>query len=702
MVENKNIYKGLECSCNHFEKIPIHRRDFGTTGVVISNGLVIAENLSIETLDKHLKNNGIENKIRKIPKINIMMNFGILNFLYKKAEGKSNQRTLIELGVETSIGLATTSKLAVKTGVSILTRIGTGAATGAAFGSSIPIAGTVVGAVVGSLIAFGVEYLIFNDTDKEAELHNAEIERLEKEYKLKIDRITDYLVRYHYIELRELTETESEELCKEVSNLKNSYFKTIMLMQSFPNYLDIDKEFYETLQEKALDSKQDLKDKDFKDRDSKEAESKETNKTESKQLQIKPIADSIPLTIEIEKCHNGISGNLLRNTTIYIYNHRFKRVVAKGKSDNNGKLIVHNVYVGKEYTIDKLSFITDRDNFDESNFELSLSQYESFTNIQKKHKSTKELKLLQAYFSFNGLKLSLEYEYEVSNLKANIYKDTIELIPTHNLKDTRFRQYIKYAYMVFDITDSNIDEKTSNITIANRAMLGLKNLGNSGNNKYEIRESWREKIVVFFAYFDKQEKTPFFKALFINKPIVILDLGNSGAIPLEYEQNSMKRVDIVYDIIQMIEARLKNRVTLIKLQKNSDEIMGLDERVRKVNAIKQNTQSKNLLFLSLHIDSEATKSASGMRCFYNDKAYAEQEKRFIKHLKEIYPVTNNTYFENKSNLYLTKFVNVASVLVTLGFISNDDDKARLNNKTQRQIIANKLFLAISNYIHGIK
>lgn len=373
-------------------------------------------------------------------------------------------------------------------------------------------------------------------------------------------------------------------------------------------------------------------------------------------------------------------------------------MVAKGKSDNNGKLIVHNVYVGKEYTIDKLSFITDRDNFDESNFELSLSQYESFTNIQKKHKSTKELKLLQAYFSFNGLKLSLEYEYEVSNLKANIYKDTIELIPTHNLKDTRFRQYIKYAYMVFDITDSNIDEKTSNITIANRAMLRLKNLGNSGNNKYEIRESWREKIVVFFAYFDKQEKTPFFKALFIHKPIVILDLGNSGAIPLEYEQNSMKRVDIVYDIIQMIEARLKNRVTLIKLQKNSNEIMGLDERVRKVNAIKQNTQSKNLLFLSLHIDSEATKSASGMRCFYNDKAYAEQEKRFIKHLKEIYPVTNNTYFENKSNLYLTKFVNVASVLVTLGFISNDDDKARLNNKTQRQAIANKLFLAISNYL----
>lgn len=29
MSENKNIYKGLECHCGEFEKIPIHRRELG-------------------------------------------------------------------------------------------------------------------------------------------------------------------------------------------------------------------------------------------------------------------------------------------------------------------------------------------------------------------------------------------------------------------------------------------------------------------------------------------------------------------------------------------------------------------------------------------------------------------------------------------------------------------------------------------------
>ena len=35
-MENKNIYKGLECSCNHFEKIPIYRLGLGVAGSVVN------------------------------------------------------------------------------------------------------------------------------------------------------------------------------------------------------------------------------------------------------------------------------------------------------------------------------------------------------------------------------------------------------------------------------------------------------------------------------------------------------------------------------------------------------------------------------------------------------------------------------------------------------------------------------------------
>ncbi|MDY5185771.1 hypothetical protein [Helicobacter trogontum] len=375
-TQTQSPYISLEfCSCKQdFTQIPITRRDLGNTGTFINYSMVVAGTGSSELLSKYMDSQEISKRVNTLYKYKLMGNFGIFSYLFKKVEGKDNERAIKEVVFETAateiggtafrkvITSQTTKTLATKTasrlGITMAGRI-----LGGYVGSVIPIAGTIVGAIAGAWLAGKVEEWWFSEEDKQLEKDKAEnerIESLEKEYKLKIDRINDYLVRYHYIELRELTEAESEELCKEVSNLKSSYFKTIMLMQSFPNYLDRDKEFYETLQVKELDSKQDLK-----DRYSKEAESKETNSTESKQLHIKPIADSIPLTIELEKCHNAISGNLLRNTTIYIYNHRFKRVVAKGKSDNNGKLIVYNVYVGKEDTIDKLSFITDRNNFDE-------------------------------------------------------------------------------------------------------------------------------------------------------------------------------------------------------------------------------------------------------------------------------------------------------------------------------------------------
>lgn len=40
MTDNKVIYKGLKCSCNHFEKIPIHRRDLGIAGDIAPYGVM--------------------------------------------------------------------------------------------------------------------------------------------------------------------------------------------------------------------------------------------------------------------------------------------------------------------------------------------------------------------------------------------------------------------------------------------------------------------------------------------------------------------------------------------------------------------------------------------------------------------------------------------------------------------------------------
>ncbi|RDU60413.1 hypothetical protein CQA53_10865 [Helicobacter didelphidarum] len=366
MSSQKSIYASLNLyNCEFNDSLPQRKKvlnDLGSTTDTFLSIYLPANSAFVSAMSDMLYPKKTPFYIPNAPTITLGVNYGVIAYFFKKAEGKSDKRAAGEATFEfvaSYLGGKAGEKIATKTatrlGVSVGSRILAGAATGAALGSTAPVVGTIIGAVVGSLIAFGVEYLIFDDTDKEAELHNAEIERLEKAYNLKINRINDYLVRNKYIELRILDDIESEILCKEASNLKSSYFKTILLMQSFPNYLDRDKEFYDTLQQKELDTS----------KDSKERTSKETDKAQSKEPKITPIANAIPITIEIEKCYDGASGNLLKNTTIYLYNHRFKRVVAKGQSDERGKLIVHNVYVGQENTIDKVSFVVDRDNFDE-------------------------------------------------------------------------------------------------------------------------------------------------------------------------------------------------------------------------------------------------------------------------------------------------------------------------------------------------
>lgn len=57
--------------------------------------------------------------------------------------------------------------------------------------------------------------------------------------------------------------------------------------------------------------------------------------------------------------------------------------MAKAKTDDRGRVVFYNVFVGKQNTIDKISFVTDRGNFNEENFAQSVAQYAPIFNVQK-------------------------------------------------------------------------------------------------------------------------------------------------------------------------------------------------------------------------------------------------------------------------------------------------------------------------------
>lgn len=277
---------------------------------------------------------------------------------------------------------------------------------------------------------------------------------------------------------------------------------------------------------------------------------------------------------------------------------------------------------------------------------------------------------------------------------AQIKNNTITLTPQINTTDTRYKQYTQFAYMVFDVVDYSIDEYITNISIQNRQSSGLNKLGNGLKTTYNIKKEWENKTIAIFAYCDSQIHTPYVKISFINKPIVILDIGDSGALATKYEQNSMTRKGIISSIIDRLSKNIKPMIYPIILGQNNES---LEQRAKIANAIKHNIGHNRILFISLHIDSEATEKVSGMRCFYNAREHTKEEEAFIEILKNIKPDKNNENFIHKSNLYLVRFINISSILITLGFISNENDRIKLNQANYTKSLATSIFLAINNY-----
>ena len=620
------------------------------------------------------------------------MNFGILSYLLKKAEGKKEPRALVETGLET-ISSTAFSKLGTKAGISIASRILAGSATGATIGTSFPIVGTIVGAVVGAFIAGFAEDLyfgegIFEDKDKEQKLDEQQTQdKLCEIYINKLNLIKDYLLRNNYIELRVLTESESEELCKHLSNPNENYFKSILIMQSFPKYLDKDKAFYESL-------KQDTQ--------------------ETKEIKITPIKDANLITIEIEKCFDTSKGEIIKNKQVYVYNEKFQRVVAKGNIDSKGYFKAQNVSVDKKYTIDKLSFIADRNNFSEDNFDISIRQYAPIINVQKHHKQTKTLSLPKLSFSFRAPQNKLQCNYEVESLKIHKYQNRITIIPQTNAKDIGYKRYINLAYMAFDIADTHIDSSTNGITLENRLTSGLNYLGDGLQTQFGTKKEWKNKIVAFFAYFNNQQTTPFQVLSFVEKPILILDAGHGGtdggAVSPNYNQDKIKESELNLDIVKHIDrllTSLKNHKLNVVLTRNRDKKVALDNRVNIAENIYRYTQSKKMLFLSIHINSANNTTAKGLKCYYNKSNYAKDEERFIDILEHIIDKRKDSnlikqqYFKNTENFrVIKKITNMPSVLVECGFLSNPQERQLLNTKAYRAKIAGILYSAIVEYFKG--
>ncbi|HEB7554693.1 TPA: hypothetical protein RZH69_001698 [Campylobacter coli] len=660
MSERKTIYASLNvCQCN-FQNKPLQIQkqlnNLGDSTNIFLNIYLPANSAFVSEMNDLIYSKKRPFYVPNIPTITLGINYGVIAFLFKKeAEGKSIERATTETALE-----FTTSYFGGMGGKALATRVATkfsitmaGRMLGGYAGSLVPIAGTIVGAVAGGWIAGKIEEWWFSDEEQalaEAKAENERIRKLEEAYFLKINRIINYLITHQYIELRVLNEDEAEKLCKEISDINSAYFKTILLMLSFPYYLDKDEQSYKEAQEK--------------------------NPTI---IRIQPIANALNIKIEINECFLAKNGEALKNKEIYVYNHRFDRVVAKAMSDDEGKIVFENVYVGKESTIDKISFIIDRENFNEDNFYESVLKYAPMFNVQKKHKQEGQAFIGKMFFSFT---YAQEIMQDNEVLKLEALRNNFHIVFDYEVRkqEESYKNYIILSYLVFDVKE-DIEEYIRHITIENRAFRGLELLGRGWKNQHSIKDEWRDKGVVFFAYFNSQKFTPYKKMAFIDKPIVILDIEKFD------KENILE--DIKFHFKTLAKAY---KIFVIDLDANTQ----IQEKKSIVNNIKKNTQNLELLYLQLKLFDDKDTNKCKVQYFHNENKYANQEMKWIEYCKKQFNALNNKdnpIYKNKNSF------DMEVPFVSISFGSLIYDKERLAKKGVRQIFGVGLAESCRRYFY---
>jgi len=183
----------------------------------------------------------------------------------------------------------------------------------------------------------------------------------------------------------------------------------------------------------------------------------------------------------------------------------------------------------------------------------------------------------------------------------------------------------------------------------------------------------------------------------LDKPFtVVLDAGHgyvngaaSGA-----RSGAITEDDVVLQLARMIREKNRNSQLQIVLSRKDQTNTSLSERVEAARS------SKADLFLSLHMD--AVKEPSGFRIYIgkDESPFVEQSRRFgsilQKELSTLYQ-TRPQLLQRQMNLYVLDKNVVPSVIMELGSILNDKDRAFMTDADNLQALAVKILKAVEAY-----
>lgn len=216
-------------------------------------------------------------------------------------------------------------------------------------------------------------------------------------------------------------------------------------------------------------------------------------------------------------------------------------------------------------------------------------------------------------------------------------------------------------------------------------------------NKYYLNSLFIFIVLVsFFSFIKVDAKLP------LSGKIIVIDSGHGGKDPGSVS-NSIYESNINLKISKYLSYYLtKNGATVIMTRSGNYDLSSPNIKNRKRsdfdNRIKIINNSNADLYLSIHLNYLANPNYYGPQVFYNTKNKKNKEiaetiqsylNKNIKTKREIKQIPSSTYMYSK--------LKVAGVLIECGFLSNYNEKNKLQTDEYQEKIAKYITDAIIEY-----
>ncbi|GGE75306.1 N-acetylmuramoyl-L-alanine amidase [Priestia taiwanensis] len=173
---------------------------------------------------------------------------------------------------------------------------------------------------------------------------------------------------------------------------------------------------------------------------------------------------------------------------------------------------------------------------------------------------------------------------------------------------------------------------------------------------------------------------------------IILDAGHGGKDEGATGKRGTLEKNLTLQTVKNIQQELLTLGATVILTREDDTYIELEDRV----AVSKQQWAD--LFISIHYDSALTSAAKGITTFYYRQ---KEDKPLAKTIHE--SLIKRTKANNRNFLYGDYLVlrdnKIPSILLELGFLSNEEDEKRVNTEEFQQTAVEAIVEGIIEYVH---